>query len=103
VIGDKSSLDKGFLLTSVLWDLTPVYSAMIEDLRADSFGTKHYRIQLADNSLRLLRTKNVQADVWESVMKIRDDVIAGRIKVDATFDAAAVRALMTDINAASPR
>ena len=36
-------------------------------------------------------------------MKIRDDVIAGRIKVDATFDASAVRALMTDINAAPPR
>jgi basic membrane protein A and related proteins len=103
VIGDKTPVDKGFLLTSVLWDLTPVYSAMIEDLRADSFGTKHYKIQLADNSLQLLRTKNVPTEVWESVMKIRDDVIAGRIKVDATFDAAAVRALMTDINAAPPR
>ena len=103
VIGDKTPVDKGFLLTSVLWDLTPVYSAMIEDLKTGSFGTKHYKIQLADDSLRLLRTKNVPADVWDSVMKIRDDVIAGRIKVDATFDAAAVRMLMTDINAAPPR
>jgi basic membrane protein A and related proteins len=103
VIGDKTPVDKGFLLTSVLWDLTPVYSAMIGDLRANSFGTKHYKIQLADNSLRLLRTKNVPADAWESIMKIRDDVIAGRIKVEATFDAAAVRALMTEINAAPPR
>ena len=103
VIGDKTPVDKGFLLTSVLWDLTPVYSAMIEDLKTGSFGTKHYKIQLADDSLRLLRTKNVPADVWDSVMKIRDDVIAGRIKVDATFNAAAVRTLMTDINAAPPR
>jgi basic membrane protein A and related proteins len=103
VIGDKSSLDKGYLLTSVLWDLTPVYAAMIQDLRTDSFGTKHYKIQLADNSLRLLRTKNVPADAWESVMKIRDDIISGKIKVDATFDAAAVRALMTDAGAVSPR
>jgi basic membrane protein A len=103
VIGDKSSLDKGYLLTSVLWDLAPVYAAMIGDLRADSFGTKHYKIQLADNSLRLLRTKNVPADVWESVMKIRDDIISGKVKVNATFDAAAVRALMTDTGAANPR
>jgi basic membrane protein A len=87
----------------VLWDLTPVYAAMIQDLRTDSFGTKHYKIQLADNSLRLLRTKNVPADAWESVMKIRDDIISGKIKVDATFDAAAVRALMTDAGAVSPR
>ena len=32
VIGDKSSLDTGHLLTSVVWDMTPVYIAMIEDL-----------------------------------------------------------------------
>jgi simple sugar transport system substrate-binding protein len=103
VIGDKTPVDKGFLLTSVLWDLTPVYSAMIEDLRGGSFGTKHYKIQLADDSLRLLRTKNVPEDIWASVMKIRDDVIAGRIKVDATFDAAVVRALMSETGGAVPR
>jgi hypothetical protein len=36
-------------------------------------------------------------------MKIRDDVVAGRIKVDATFDAAAVRALMSDTGGSVPR
>ena len=39
VIGDKSSLDKGHLLSSVLWNMEPVYSAMVEDLRAGTFGT----------------------------------------------------------------
>src|SRR3546814_5125827 len=35
VIGDKSELDQGHLLSSVIWELVTVYSAMIEDLRAD--------------------------------------------------------------------
>ncbi len=32
VIGEKTSIDKGDLLSSVIWDLTPVYAAMIKDL-----------------------------------------------------------------------
>ena len=42
VIGDKSPIDKGNLLSSVVWNLVPVYSAMIEDLKADRFGTHPY-------------------------------------------------------------
>src|SRR5580704_17276170 len=45
-IGDKTSIDKGHLLSSVIWNLVPVYSAMIEDLKADKFGTHAYSIQL---------------------------------------------------------
>ena len=41
-IGDKSSIDKGHLLSSVVWNLVPVYSAMVEDLKADQFGTRNY-------------------------------------------------------------
>src|SRR5262249_56947214 len=39
VIGDKSSIDKGHLLSSLLWNMVHVYSAMVEDLKADKFGT----------------------------------------------------------------
>ena len=56
VIGDKTPIDKGYLLSSVVWDMTPVYTAMIEDLKADKFGTKRYSIGLADDSVRLLKT-----------------------------------------------
>ena len=59
VIGDKSSIDKGNLLSSVVWDMTPVYVAMIEDLKADKFGTKSYSISLADDSVKLLKTPQV--------------------------------------------
>ena len=97
VIGDKSSLDKGHLLSSVLWNMVPVYSAMVEDLRADTFGTRSYRIQLADDSVKLLRTPHIPADLWDGVMALRDDIVAGRVGVDLVTDAQAVRALMSSV------
>lgn len=101
VIGDKTSVGKGFLLSSVVWDITPVYSAMIKDLKDDTFGTKRYTIGLADDSVKLLKTDQIPADVWSDVQKIRDQVIAGEIKVDPVFEASAVRGLMTDVSAAA--
>ena len=50
IIGDKSKIDKGTLLSSVVWNLVPVYTAMVEDLKADRFGTHPYKISLADDS-----------------------------------------------------
>ena len=97
VIGDKSSLDKGHLLSSVLWNMVPVYSAMVEDLRDDTFGTRSYRIQLADDSVKLLRTPHIPADLWDGVMALRDDIVAGRVAVDLVTDAQAVRALMSSV------
>lgn len=101
VIGDKTSVGKGFLLSSVVWDITPVYSAMIKDLKDDTFGTKRYAISLADNSVKLLKTDQIPDDVWGEVQKIRDQVVSGEIKVEPTFEATAVRALMTDVSAAA--
>jgi basic membrane protein A len=95
VIGDKSSLDQGHLLTSVVWDMTPVYIAMIEDLKADKFGTHGYAIGLADDSVRLLKTPQIDDAAWSHVMTLRDDIIAGKIIVEPMFDATDVRALVT--------
>lgn len=95
VIGDKSSIDKGHLLTSVVWDMTPVYTAMIEDLRDDTFGTKSYAISLADDSVRMLRTPQLPDAEWDTMMSQRQQIIDGAIQVDAIFDAEALRALVT--------
>ena len=63
VIGDKSSLDKGHLLSSVLWNMVPVYSAMVEDLKSGAFGKNRYQISLSDDSVQLLKTDHIPADV----------------------------------------
>jgi len=99
VIGDKSSIDKGNLLSSVIWNITPVYAAMIVDLKTGSFGTKHYAIGLADDSVQLLKTKAIPDDVWAQITALRGDIVSGKLKVEPVWDAAAVRALMSDVSA----
>lgn len=99
VIGDKSSIDKGHLLSSVIWDMTPVYRAMLDDLEAGRFGTRNYQISLADGSVGLLRTPRIPDEVWAEIMALRDDIIAGRIAVVPEFDASAVRPLVSEVAA----
>jgi len=99
VIGDKTPIDKGNLLSSVVWNLVPVYSAMIEDLEANKFGTHAYPIQLADDSVRLLHSKHIPDKVWAEVDAVRTQIIDGKLKVAAIFDAVRVRALMNSVAA----
>ena len=99
VIGDKTSIDKGHLLSSVVWNLVPVYSQMVEDLKADSFGTKSYEIGLKDDSVQLLKTKHIPDDVWNAVMDVRKQILDGKVKVSPIWDAAQVRPLMSSVEA----
>jgi len=79
----------------------PVYSAMVEDLKADKFGTRNYKISLADNSVALLKTKHIPDDVWASLQDLRQQIIDGKIKVPEVTDAQAVRAMMSSVSAAA--
>ena len=99
IIGDKSKIDKGTLLSSVVWNLAPTYSAMVEDLKADHFGTHPYKISLADNSFQLLQTKHIPDAVWAQIADLRKDIIDGKIKIEPIYDAQQVRALMTSVDA----
>jgi basic membrane protein A and related proteins len=99
VIGDKTSIDKGHLLSSVVWNLVPVYDQMVQDLKADTFGTKGYSIGLKDDSVQLLKTKHIPDDVWKEVTAVRQDILDGKIKVEPVWDAAQVRPLMTSVEA----
>ena len=101
-IGDKTSIDKGHLLSSVIWNLVPVYSAMIEDLKAGKFGTHAYSIQLSDDSVRLLHSKYIPDKVWSDIDTVRTQIIGGKLKVEAIWDALTVRAMMTSV-AAPPK
>ena len=99
VIGDKTSLDKGNLLSSVLWNMEPVYTAMVEDLNDGTFGTKAYQISLADDSVQLLKTQYIPDDIWNEVMALRDEIVSGSMAIVPIFDAQEVRALMNSVEA----
>jgi basic membrane protein A len=103
VIGDKTPIDKGSLLSSVIWNLVPVFSAMVEDLKANKFGTHPYRLQLADDSVRLLHSKHIPDKTWAEVGAVRQRIIDGTLKIEPIFDAARVRALMSSVAAPPPK
>jgi simple sugar transport system substrate-binding protein len=95
VIGDKTAIDKGNLLSSVVWNLEPVYAAMIADIKADSYGTHNYGIHLADGSVSLLHTKHIPDAVWAHVQDIRAQIIAGKIALQPHFDAATLHRMLS--------
>ncbi len=97
VIGDKSSIDHGNLLSSVVWDYVPVFDQMVQDIKADTFGTHEYHLSLASGSIHLLKTPHIPEAVWNELMAAQADIIAGRIKVEQTFDASRVRSAMTSV------
>ena len=97
VIGDKSSIDKGYLLSSVVWNIEPVYAAMIADLKADTFGTKSYEIGLKDDSVKLLKTPQIPDDVWSEMQDLRQQIVDGKITVEPVYEATDVRAMMSDV------
>lgn len=95
VIGDKTPIDKGHLLSSVIWNLEPVFAAMVADVKAGTFGDRNYGIALRDGSVELLKTPHIPDDVWGEIEAIRQEIIAGRIALTPVFDAAGVHALVT--------
>jgi simple sugar transport system substrate-binding protein len=101
VIGDKSEKHGSNLLSSVVWDMVPVYTQMVEDLKADKFGTHEYSISLKDGSEHLLHTKNIPDSVWGDLEKVKAQIIDGSVKVDRIEDAQKVRALMSSVSAAA--
>lgn len=97
VIGDKTPIDKGNLLSSVVWNLVPVFSAMVEDMKADKFGTHGYSIQLSDDSVHVLKTAHIPDDVWGELEAVKQQIIDGSLKIAPVWDAKEVRAMMNSV------
>ena len=105
VIGDKSGVAQGHLMSSVLWDMTDVFTRMIEDINAGKLGARPYTIGVADGSVRLLKTAMIPDPVWAEVEQVKGQIASGALKIPYVADAQAVRAMMTDVQAppAPPR
>lgn len=90
VIGNKSKIDKkGVLLSSELWDFTPIYTQAIKDVNNGTFGKTY--ILGAKNGLSLLKTNKAPASAWAKVAAAQKKVGSGAIKVVSTPTEAAVK------------
>jgi simple sugar transport system substrate-binding protein len=94
VIGDPAPIDKGHILSSIVWNFAPVFSDMVQGLKDGTFGTHPYVPSLKDGSVSLLRTQHIPDDVWAKLMQARAQIIDGSIKVEKITDAAGLHALL---------
>ena len=98
VIGDKTSVDKGFLLS--LRGLGHHSGLRGDDQGSEGRYLRHQalrdwprrRFGEAAEDRRRSRTT-----FGREIKKLRDEIIAGEIKVEPIYEATAVRALMTDV------
>lgn len=94
VIGNKSKIDKKrVLLSSVLWDFTPIFKQAISDIDAGKFGTHNYDLNVS-NGISLLKTTFIPASVWTEVQKAQKGIVSGAIKVPLTPTKGAVTKLL---------
>jgi basic membrane protein A and related proteins len=90
VIGDKSKVDKkGVLLSSELWDFTPIYTQAIKDVNAGTFGKTF--VLGAKNGISLLKTNKAPASAWAKVAVAQRKIAKGSIRVVSTATEAAVK------------
>jgi basic membrane protein A len=92
VIGDKSKIaKKGVLLSSELWDFTPIYTRAIKEVNAGGLGFGKTYILGANNGISLLKTNKAPASAWAKVAAAQKKIANGSIKVVVTSTEKAVK------------
>ncbi len=97
VIGDKTSIDKGHLLSAVVWDFVPVFTKLINDLQNGTFGQNLYELNLQDKSTYLLKSAHIPENIWKDVMALHDDIVRGKLVVEENYEVAPVHGLVRNI------
>ena len=81
------------LLSSVLWNFTPVFEQAVGDIDAGTFGEQGYVLSV-DNGISLLRTDKADDSVWDQVDEAQTQIAAGEIEVPETATLEEVQALI---------
>jgi simple sugar transport system substrate-binding protein len=81
------------LLSSVLWDFTPIFKQAIKDINSGTYGTHTYNLGAA-TGISLLKTPYISASIWSLLEKDRKAIAAGAIKIPLTPTDATVHAIL---------
>jgi simple sugar transport system substrate-binding protein len=97
VIGDKSEEYSDVLLTSVVFDYTGIYEAMINDLKGGTFG-KTYTMDVTNGGVRLLDLPEaVDQATKDAVAEAQTAIIDGTLEVSAIGDAEGMKAKLAEL------
>ncbi|MGE5273243.1 MAG: BMP family ABC transporter substrate-binding protein [Verrucomicrobiota bacterium] len=94
-IGNMTPIDKNHVfLSSVLWTFAPTFTQALKDVKAGTYGTHGYDLNLKNGGISLLKTKYIPAKVWAEITAARAKILSGSTKVPAASKAGQVQQLI---------
>jgi basic membrane protein A and related proteins len=94
VIGNKTPIDTHHvLLSSVMWNFTPVFRQAVADINKGTYGTHDYYVT-AKSGISLLHTRYISSSLWSTLERDRHGIASGKIHVPLTTTEAQVKALI---------
>jgi basic membrane protein A and related proteins len=94
-IGNMTPIDKNHVfLSSVLWNFSKTFTQAVKDVKAGTYGTHGYNLDLKNGGVSLLKSKYISASTWSAVKKAQQQILSGKVKIKITHKAAQVQALI---------
>jgi simple sugar transport system substrate-binding protein len=94
-IGDMSPIDKNHVfLSSVLWSFSKTFTQAVKDVKAGTYGTHGYNLDLKNGGVSLLKSKYISASTWAAVTKAKQQILTGKVKIQVTHNAGQVQKLI---------
>jgi len=94
-IGDMTPIDKNHVfLSSVTWNFTDTFKQAIKDIKAGSYGTHGYDLNLKNGGIALLKTRYIPAKTWAEITRARAKILSGAVKIPAASKAGEVNKLI---------
>ncbi|MFQ5794434.1 MAG: BMP family protein [Candidatus Bipolaricaulia bacterium] len=98
VIGDKRTIDPtNSILTSVLFDYSGIFSAMVNNIRDGTFGKIH-TMTVQNGGVRLLAPPaTISVEARTALAQAEADLLTGRVVVSAIGNVAGLRARLEEL------
>ena len=67
-VGDMSSLGPEVVASNIIWNMEPLFQAMIDDTSADSFANQYYQLGVPDDVITVEVTPEFQDEIGDEVI-----------------------------------
>jgi simple sugar transport system substrate-binding protein/basic membrane protein A len=75
-VGDMSSLGPEVVASNLVWNMTPLFTQMLDDTANDTFANQFYNLGVPDDVIQVEIASEFQDDVSEDVMNALDETAA---------------------------
>lgn len=84
-VGDMSKLGPDVVLSSIVWNMTPIFDKMVEQTASGTFNAPYYQYSIKDGALDVVinpaLASKVPPEAQAALEKARADIISGKLQV----------------------